>query len=239
MNAMRRLSYISDERLTQIVSKLLKKAKGRKKTVKKNLAKNVLDPFSMLFEMSLSNITMKQWVNREGIRQLQKNLQNAIGNFHEEILGAIDGWERIKLLDIRCPSLKIVAEIKNKFNTVKGSDQIAIYDSLAKSLKDPGNEGYTAYFVTVITKDKKPYNKPFTPPDHKTKEWRPLNEKIRMIDGKSFYDLATGVENALEKLFDILPTLIGEELGYPPKNLPNIKAYYRETFGEALASKAT
>ncbi len=69
----------------------------------------------------------------------------------------------------------------------------------------------------MIPKNKKTYDKPFTPSDNRTHAQRPLNESIRVIDGKSFYTLATGDQDALKKLYSILPRVIGDVLGREQK----------------------
>lgn len=89
---------------------------------------------------------------------------------------------------------KIIAEIKNKYNTVSGGKLSDLYHTLDKLVmpKTSIYKGYTAYYVTIIPKSKTRHNKPFTPPDKATGERCPENERIRVIDGASFYDLVTG-----------------------------------------------
>jgi hypothetical protein len=66
---------------------------------------------------------------------------------------------------------------------------------------------YTAYFVQILTK--KRFDKPFTPSDNEKDgaSYRP-NEKVREIDGKSFYAMVTGDPDALEHLYTALPYVL-------------------------------
>jgi len=165
-------------------------------------------------------------------------MQNAIGDFHQDILGAIVGWKDLGAgggLDILNKDLKIVAEIKNKFNTTKGNHKIEIYDSIKAFLAQDDFKDFTGYFVEIIPKNKQMYDKPFIPPDNKTKKKRPLNRRIRVIDGKSFYSLATGREFALQELFEVLPSVILEHWQYKFDEKEAKK--YLELFGRAFSTR--
>ena len=138
-------------------------------------------------------------------------MQNAIGIFHQEILGSIPGWVDLGTgggLDVASKKMKTIAEVKNKFNTTKGNHKVEIYDAIKSKLKLPEYDGYTGYYVEIIPQGRKTYDKPFTPPDSKTKKRRPTKKKIRVIDGVSFYAMATGRKNALQELFEALPHVI-------------------------------
>ena len=49
---------------------------------------------------------------------------------------------------------KIIAELKNKHNTMKGDARINIYDDLEKCLKTT-NKGFTGYYVEILPKNAK------------------------------------------------------------------------------------
>ena len=160
-------------------------------------------------------VCLEEWMEQEKSRQIQKTLQNSLGEFHQGILGAADGWENLgtgHVFDILNKQKKIIAEIKNKYNTTKGNHKIAIYDDLVAQLNSQ-YKGFMSYYVEIIPAKKGAYNKPFTPSDNKTKKRRPINKSIRVIDGKSFYALATGDENALRKVYEVLPRVISDILG--------------------------
>ena len=62
--------------------------------------------------------------------------------------------------------------------------------------------------MEIIPKNNSRYDKLFTPSDNRTGSRRLANESIRIIDGMSFYALASGYENALGMLYEKLPEVI-------------------------------
>lgn len=176
-----------------------------------DLYRNTLDCFSAAIDSVAQGISLDDWMKQEKERQVQKTKQNAIGSLHEEIIGSIPGVERLEvgnLIDIVCDSKKIVAEIKNKYNTTKGNHKIAIYDDLKQAIAQ--RPDYTGYYVEILPKGKKVYDKPFTPSDNRTQQNRDENHAIRQIDGRSFYALLTGVPDAIDELYKELPDIVAE-----------------------------
>ena len=208
------LSFISDENLVQEVENVLRKVAEATEKVEIKLYNNKVDPFSAAFDSIRQKMSIEEWFEQEKVRQIQKSMQNAVGDFHQAVLGHVDGWSDLKvggIADLRNNERKIVAEVKNKFNTTKGNHKKVIYDDLEVLISTLGND-YTGYYVEIIPSTKKPYDKPFVPSDNVTKQRRPENEHIRVIDGKSFYALVTGEEDALRKLYNVLPTVISDVL---------------------------
>ena len=72
----------------------------------------------------------------------------------------------------------------------------------------PRNLLLPTVFSKIIPKNNSRYDKPFSPSDNRTGERRSVNESIRLIDGMSFYALASGYENALGMLYEKLPEVI-------------------------------
>jgi hypothetical protein len=207
------LSWIDDKNLANEVSHLLMKANDAQNIASSEFGKNVIDPFAAIFEMSGFDLDFETWLKSEMSRQAQKTLQNHIGDFHQNILGYTIGWTNMKVgnvIDLSSEKIKIVAEIKNKHNTISGGKLSDLYYSLHNlvSPKSSIYKGYTAYYVAIIPKRPMRYNKPFTPSDKDKGEKCPYNESIREIDGASFYSLVTGSETALEDLFNVLPEVV-------------------------------
>jgi type-2 restriction enzyme eco47II len=197
------MSYFkNDDALSKIIKKIYDAYVAAKSS--NDIHSNVIDPFSALLESSFNKITYDQWIEAEKSRQIQKTLQNAIGNFHENIIGEIKGFKNLKvgeIIDIISEDKKIIAEIKNKWNTTKGNHKVAIYDDIASVLTTIG-DGFTGYYVEIVPKTSTTYNKEFTPSDNKTHSQRTANSKIRVIDGKSFYAMITGDENAIFRIYN-------------------------------------
>lgn len=228
------LPFISNKNLYDHVGAVLKTAQQASNLAEEKLYSNVVDPFSALFDVLRQKITLADWMNQEKTRQIQKTMQNALGEFHQAVLGSMDGWEDLPVghvIDVRNMGKKIIAEIKNKHNTTKGSDKKSIYDNLNSQLK-AGYKGFTSYYVEIVPKGKKPYDKPFTPSDNVTKKSRTNNEKIRVIDGKSFYALASGQKDALKMLYTTLPKVIADILGTKHQSITE-DALFMELFNRA------
>lgn len=211
------LSFIEDRDLILAVKKVIQKIELAKQHIDLKLYKNVLDPFSALFDGITHDISYDEWLASEKVRQIQKTMQNAIGEFHQDVLGSTAGCKNLGSgggLDICHQEKGIIAEIKNKFNTTKGNHKVAIYDSIKSKLKTEEYRDFIGYYVEIIPAGRKIYNKPFTPPDNKTKKRRPSNEAIRVIDGRSFYEMVTGEERSLQDLFEALPLVVADNFSY-------------------------
>lgn len=178
---------------------------------------NGIDPFSTISSTIVSekNSIEKHLLEVEKIRQIDKTISNAIGHFHQKLLGCLDGCVNPGMngqidLIVNRPSLLLIAEIKNKWNTTKGDDRAQPYDKL-EHLIESIYPGYTAYYVCIISKPSKKYgyriiDRPFTPSAKGSK--RPFREDIREIDGKSFYALLTGKSDSLLELYKVFPKLL-------------------------------
>lgn len=212
------VSFITDEQFKSIVSDILNKGFDAKRKKDKGFNRNVIDPFSILFEMASFGLNEDEWVFSEKKRQTQKSLSNHIGMVHQNILGSVKGWENLKvgkIIDIVHRDKKIIAEIKNKHNTIKGSNKSDLYYDLEKLVLPKSSEykDFTAYYVEIIPKKADPMDIPFTPSNKNTGTPCSANEKIRQIDGASFYKMVTGVDNALEQVFLALPKVISDCIG--------------------------
>ena len=211
------LNYIADEALVVAVRKLITGGLNKIKAVEYNINKNTIDPFSGIFEAAICGMTYEEWVKAEKHRQVQKWISNAIGAFHEDIITSVEGWENLKkknVVDVVNKKKKIFAEIKNKHNTIKASDESRVYKTLSEKCNKKGQvyEGYTAYLVQIISKNGARYEENFMPSDNTTGKKCPKDELIKVIDGYSFYKLVTGRENALGELYSALPEVINDVL---------------------------
>lgn len=204
------LKFIAEEDLYKVCKDTIEVMKKANEKVEKELHKNIVDPFSAIFDASYNNISLTEWLKGEKIRQVQKTFQNQIGVFHQKLIGKINGWKDLgtgSVIDLVNKEKKIIAEIKNKFNTTKGNHKVAIYDDLKQQIESE-YKNYTGYYVAILTK--KRFEKQFTPSDNRTHSKREKNEKIKEIDGMTFYELATGEKNAIKQLYQSIPFIIAE-----------------------------
>jgi len=207
------LPYISNKDLYLHTEKVVVALESRIRKADTKLHENVVDPFSAVFGCLVRENKPAQWLELEKARQIQKTLEDSLGYFHQGVLSSIPGWEQTTdVVDLINKKLKLVADIKNKFNTTKGSHKKNIYDDLAAMIGRKDYRDFRGYYVEIIPNKPKPYDRPFTPPDNVTHTRRARNENIRIIDGGSFYELASGYKGALKMLYEVLPIVITDIL---------------------------
>jgi Eco47II restriction endonuclease len=208
------LSYLSDEQFLPIIQTMIDKIKKKQDALDESLSSNTLDPFNALFQSAVLGLRLEYWTQLERARQLQKTFEHQMGFLHQSVLGALPNWTNLEtgnVTDLVNENAKICAEVKNKFNTVKASDEAGIYDKLLGLIGTSGvYRGFTAYYVSVVPKRPKPSDDTFTPSDNASGVRKPANVKIRRIDGYSFYALATGKPHALRELFEAIEPAVAQ-----------------------------
>ena len=232
------LTWLSDEDLKGAVEKLIQIGQVAQKKSLIGFHKNVIDPFSAMFQIAGFGMDYKSWTLSEQSRQSQKTLQNHIGEFHQRVLASVTGWENLKtgnIMDLLSSEKGILAEIKNKHNTVKGGNLSNLYKSMESQImpKSSRYKGYTAYYVTIIPKKPGRFDLPFTPSDKETGKRLPENPKIRIIDGASFYDMVTGEDDSLKQLFDCLPQVIAacSSTKFSGSDINNLQFFFTSAYG--------
>jgi hypothetical protein len=209
------LNWISDVSLFKAVQKLLRATQAAKKKALIKISTNVMDPFSAIFQMAGFSMTYDEWFKSEEARQAQKTMQNFVGEFHQEVLGYCSGWHdmgRGQIIDLVNSQKQIIAEVKNKHNTISGGSLYNLYAGLEELVmpKNSKYKGFTAYHVSVVPKKPTRYDKQFTPANKTTGTKCAENDLIRTIDGASFYTIVTGDQNALRDLFSALPKVLSQ-----------------------------
>lgn len=118
-------------------------------------------------------------------------MSGALGTFHQSILGSVCGWENHDALyDLKSPERRVVAEVKNKWNTMNASNRRQVESDLAAAVRClRGN--WEAYLVLVIPRKPERY-------------MINISNHVIETDGASFYHLVTGFPNAIHDLFDEL-----------------------------------
>ena len=201
------VDFISDKHLIECISELYEKYYNAKISfTKKNLYKNKIDIFKMLFDKKFNNLSDEQLIKREIERQVDRTIVNAIGTFHERILAGVKGFKKVDAgIDIKSKNNKIFIELKNKHNTVKGEDSKSIFTKLLGEIeKHPNSKAYFARILDTKSTHKEWY---FT---HKKIEYS--NENIFIISGDQLYKIVTGKDNSLIELYRVLPKAIDDFL---------------------------
>ena len=228
------LPFLTDDQFLPIVKSMVDAVEKKKIGLGNSLASNVLDPFNAAFQSAAHGLTRVNWESAERARQLQKTFEHQMGSLHQSVLGALPDWENLttgNVTDLLNKKQKLCAEVKNKHNTVKASDEASVYQKLLGLVGTSGAyRGYTAYYVTIVPKRKSAMNEPFAPSDNAAGVRKPSNDRIRKIDGYSFYALATGRAHALRELFVALPVAVAE-FTKTPANAESLRDLFETAYG--------
>lgn len=198
------LDFISDEHLLACIEKLHNSyAKAKANIGKKKFYKNKIDVFKQTFDQYFNDTTTEKIIESELIRQVDKSYGGAIGLFHENILGGIDGYEAGNLsgYDIKKSDNMLFADIKNKHNTMNSPAMEGLYIKLKKFADE--YKGAKCYWVQILATDSFEMN---WEGDINGKEYR--HSRVFKISGDRFYALLTGDPKALFKLYHVLPQAI-------------------------------
>lgn len=192
------LAWISDEKLSEEIGFLQQRTQRAWKDAEERRVRNVIDPFLSLVIASVFGIQdPKELVKIQNAESALRGLSNAIGNFHQQILGSVDSWENHDAgYDLECSTRRIVAEVKNKWNTMNASNRYQVETDLRTAVRQKSGN-WTGYLVLVIPRHPQRYQKPL-----------PEGRNLFEIDGASFYHLVTGDPNAIHDLLDKLCDVI-------------------------------
>lgn len=119
------LGFISNEDIFNHVKETV--SKYRYNINLSSFNSNIIDPIKLTFDSKIYNQTMKQTIENECIRQIDKTNSNNIGYFHQNIFKyANNGWQVPKngaddSFDVTNHEKHIFCEIKNKHNTMNSS----------------------------------------------------------------------------------------------------------------------
>ena len=179
-------------------------------------SKNDIDAIKTIFDVTVKQIGFDGWANKEIERQQDKTINNEIGEFHQELLGKVDGWVNLGIgdeteIDLKKKDNTVFIELKNKHNTMNSSSTKTCREKLENVIAKYPNA--TAYWAYIISKKYKTEERVWI---YKGRE----NEKIRRISGDLLYEMITGDPDALEKVYEAIPKAIVDILGEDYKLLP-------------------
>jgi hypothetical protein len=204
------LDYITDEHLLKCIENMyFSYLKAKARITKQEFYSNKIDTFKLTFDAKFNGVTEKELIRNEIIRQVDKSLNNAIGTFHEEILGGIYGIQRGHLSgwDIKSTDNKIFADIKNKHNTMNSSSAESLFQKLERIANE--NKNAKCYWVQILAKSSFCEN---WAPTFNGREYQ--HKRVFKISGDQFYNLLaykkTTKGHALLDLYKVLPQAITE-----------------------------
>lgn len=204
------LKFISDEHLFVTIDTLFQKYERAKRefTIDQFFDKNMIDPIKLLFDMKFLGQSEEEKIVAEINRKIDKTLNNAIGEFHEQLLGGIEGVKSYPVgygYDVKTDDDSIYADIKNKHNTVKGSNLKDLYRELAGYIASSPNPKAKGCWVQIISPSSIYIN-------WKIPSQNLNNPNIYKVSGDKFYEILTGRENAFAELCAIMPKAIDDFL---------------------------
>ena len=214
---------LSDEIILNELKSLVNRMKKAIHQKHNNYEKDVIDPFMSFFEQVIFKDNLEDWKESEYRRQLSKTFGNHLGRFHQNLLCSLDDCYEPEEggVDFVSENKKIIAEIKNKWNTTNAGSKAASFDILRKALSEKKYKGYKAYFVTIIPKTPKNYCEEFkTTSNVKKANYRKPRKDILSINAEYFYEKITGKKDVLKSIFYRLPELI-KKLKYADDKLIN------------------
>lgn len=195
------LGFISDEDIYEHVKRTVDSY--RREITLEQFNENIVDPIKLTFDSKVYGKSVRQAIEDECFRQIDKSNSNRIGYFHQYLFEyAGHGWKVPKQgFDVENDDLHIYAEIKNKHNTMNSSSSQKIYMKMQAKLLD--DDQATCYLVETISVKSRDDN------------WRISLDKrprshnrIRRISMDRFYGLVFGDSKAFFRLCMALPKII-------------------------------
>lgn len=165
------------------------------------------DPFATLTQAVLFNQSIESMEAFEKLRSINKTISNAVGNWHQSVLGLAPGWENLGTaggvvdLFVTTENSKraMAVEVKNRYNTIKASDESEVWDKLDMLARANGT---TSYLIQIVPKTPERYDKPWKV------SGRDLRENVRCCDGVTGYAWAFSNNSALRELYEAFPLIL-------------------------------
>jgi len=202
------VNFVSDDHLLHCVGNLHKSyLRAKNQITKKKIYANKVDTIKLTFDALFNNIEEESLIQNEILRQVDKSINNAIGTFHEQVLGGVKGYQigSHSGYDIKANDNTLYADIKNKHNTMNSSSAESLFQKLARYADD--NKKAKCYWVQILAKSS--FNTPWAGIINK-KEYS--HSRVFKISGDLFYSLITGQDDALFQLYKALPVAIKDYL---------------------------
>ena len=104
---------------------------------KENDSKSSTDEFLKTIVTNMNELSSEDWETSERARLYQKALEGKMGDFHEELMGKIPGYETLKVgdpsgCDVRKVDDTEFFEVKNRDITMNSSSAKTVVDKLAR-----------------------------------------------------------------------------------------------------------
>jgi translation elongation factor EF-G len=229
------VDFITDEHLLNCIENLHKSYSEAKSDIsKRKFYSNKIDTIKLTFDAKFNDLDEETLIETEILRQIDKSINNAIGTFHEEVLGGIAGFEKGNLsgYDIKAQNNTLFADIKNKHNTMSSSAAESLFQKLQRYAdKYPKSKCYWVQILATSSFDK---------------NWEAsLNgtlykhDRVFKISGDQFYKLLSKQDDAFFQLYKSLPKAIADFLKTIKKSEVIANSALTEISESASKSKRT
>lgn len=216
------VDFVTDEQFLECVNYVCKEYEK----VNDDITRNGLDVNKMLFDIGNSNQTFDEWFSQERLIQDNDTVRNAIGNFHQKLLGFVDGWKDLgnghhdSHVDLMKEDQTIFIELKNKHNTLTGTHHSHVYSILENIVNQ--NETTIAYYAYIIPKNGQ----------SKLTHWKVsgnTHPRIFTACGVKTYEIVTGNIDSLKNMWLAIPKALND-LDYKIKINEKFEDFFQKTF---------
>lgn len=215
------LSWVDEDELFEVTKQIFSECLG---LTPNRSEKKPPDIFSMVVQAKATNTPIEHVLAFEETRALNKKLSNAVGVWHQKVLGLSQNWTDLGAsgggVDLRTVegylhpkwSKPLFAEVKNRYNTIKGVNEKDLWDQM--DLISKTNKA-VVYLFQIIPRKPIPYDKAWKPSGRYEKE------TIRVCDGTTAYEIVFGYPNALGELYEAFPAILDSLFVDAGKQIPD------------------
>jgi len=171
------------------------------------------DPFVIIAQGMVTDTAFEENMRFEQVRKVNKSMSNAMGNMHQKVLSLGENWHDLGtaggVLDIATVpgyvhprfGKPVVAEVKNRFNTIKASNEKDMWDLIDQASRLNSAQGYL-FQITPPSPER--YDMMWEPSGRRAKA------NVRVCDGATAYEIVFGVPDALKQLYMALPGIFAD-----------------------------
>lgn len=201
------LGFISDEDIFNHVKNTV--TQYRRSINLREFNKNIIDPIKLTFDSKIYGQTMRQTIESECIRQIDKTNNNRIGYFHQYLFKyAGNGWEVPDNgdkggFDVLNDELHFYVEMKNEPNRMKLSAKRALtIKAFDKLLHDKE--------ATVMVIDMQNHSGINVPWVIRMDGESFVNNRLRLVSIDKFYEIIFSHEGAYSCICKALPQILAD-----------------------------
>lgn len=201
------LGFISDEDIFNHVKNTV--TQYRRSINLREFNKNIIDPIKLTFDSKIYGQTMRQTIESECIRQIDKTNNNRIGYFHQYLFKyAGNGWEVPENgdkggFDVLNDELHLYVEMKYRPSKMKNSAKRALiiraFDKLIRDRK-----------AIYIVADMQDYSSVDVIWKVNIGEDTYCNERLHLMSIDKLYDMVFNQDGAYTAICKVLPDILSD-----------------------------